>query len=129
MISYLFVYGTLRGGLQHPESRWLSAHSTSMGTATTRGRLFRIAWYPGMVASAADRVVGEVLQLHDPDKALERLDHYEGVAEGEYERREVEVHVGEKVVRAWAYFYLGDTSHLRWIPSGDFMQDLNSHFD
>lgn len=129
MTKYLFVYGTLRGGLDHPESKWLSAHSEFLGAATAKGKLYRIGWYPGLVESQEEKVVGELLLMDDPEIVLERLDIYEGVAEGEYERKEVEVIFHEEPVKAWVYFFLGNTSDLRWIPTGDFLEDLNSHFD
>ncbi|MEQ8711765.1 MAG: gamma-glutamylcyclotransferase family protein [Cyclobacteriaceae bacterium] len=129
MNKRLFVYGTLRSGLEHPEARWLSEHSELIGTATAKGRLFRIGWYPGLVEAGDETVTGELLLLDDPAHVLERLDIYEGVAEGEYVRKEAAINLDGKAISAWVYYYTGDTSDLRWIPSGDFLQDLNTHFD
>lgn len=129
MNKHLFVYGTLRTGLEHPEAKWLSEHSERIGSATAKGKLYRIGWYPGLVESDEGTVVGELLLLDHPANILKRLDVYEGVALGEYERREAEIIVDGSAMMAWVYYFLGETSDLRWIPSGDFMQDLNTHFD
>lgn len=88
MNRHLFVYGTLRGGLEHPEARWLSEHSERLGAATAKGKLFRIGWYPGLVECGKEIVTGELLLLDDPSLVLERLDIYEGIEQGEYERKE-----------------------------------------
>ena len=79
MNKQLFVYGTLRSGLQHPEANWLSEHSELIGEATAKGKLFRIGWYPGLVESDYGHVTGELLLLEDPETILQRLDVYEGV--------------------------------------------------
>ncbi len=132
MTDHLFVYGTLRTGLDHPQARWLAANSSLLGICTIQGRLFRISWYPGLVSSGLgnnDRVIGELLRLHDPKVALRKLDDYEGVSEGDYERRIVEVNLKGRHYSAWVYQFLGPTEGLRWIPSGDFVRDLNIHFD
>ena len=129
MNKLLFVYGTLRSGLQHPEANWLSEHSERIGEATAKGKLFRIGRYPGLVESDNGNVAGELRALENPETILERLDVYEGVAQREYHRKEADVILAGKLTKAWVYYYLGDTSDLRWIPSGDFLQDLNTHFD
>lgn len=74
-------------------------------------------------------MTGELLLLDDPAHVLERLDLYEGVAEGKYVRKEAAVNLSGKTINAWVYYFTDDTSDLRWIPSGDFLQDLNTHFD
>lgn len=129
MNKHLFVYGTLRTGLKHPEAEWLSEHSELIGSATAKGKLYRIGWYPGLVESDEGTVLGELLLLDHPANILKRLDVYEGVEQGEYERKEAEIIVDGSAAMAWVYYFLGETSDLRWIPSGDFMQDLNTHFD
>ncbi|MEM8895707.1 MAG: gamma-glutamylcyclotransferase family protein [Bacteroidota bacterium] len=131
MTDLLFVYGTLRSGLDHPQAKWLSKKSVLLGASTVQGRLYRISWYPGLVSTKnpKERVTGDLLRLTDPSSGLVQLDEYEGVAEGEYERKEVSLEFEGSEVNAWVYFYVGSTEELRWIPSGDFIQDLNVHFD
>jgi gamma-glutamylcyclotransferase (GGCT)/AIG2-like uncharacterized protein YtfP len=78
--EYLFVYGTLRrdaAGKTHP---LLADCAQFSAEAHTRGRLYRIAVYPGLVLSDSPRdlVLGEVYTLEAPDMLLSRLDEYEG---------------------------------------------------
>ena len=61
-------------------TRFLAENAERVGRATCRGRLYRIAHYPGLVPSrdAKDVVVGDVFLLRDPVGVLKRLDKYEG---------------------------------------------------
>lgn len=86
--TVLFVYGTLkRGGANHG---WLEGQ-TCLGSARTAPglTLYSLGDYPGMIAAAADRegVAGELWRV---DAAcLARLDAFEGVPDGLYERKRV----------------------------------------
>src|SRR5690606_20217289 len=57
------------------------------------------------VKSARGEVVGELLWLRDPERALEVLDQYEGVddPEPEYVRVVADVMIGREIVPAWLY--------------------------
>ncbi len=97
-----------------------------LGEATIQGRLYKISWYPGAVASRdrGERVHGEVYALAHPSRALAWLDRYEGIAPGatrsaEYERveRPVRLASGEEIV-AWVYLYRGDVAGLTIVPDG-----------
>lgn len=85
VMGLLFVYGTLqRGCTNHAQlagQAWVGAARTPPGF-----RLYQLEGYPGLVAHPDDRtgVSGEVWSV---DAAgLERLDRFEGVAEGLYRR-------------------------------------------
>ena len=128
---YLFVYGTLLSAAGHPMGAKLAGAARLIGPASIQGRLYRIAWYPGVVDSPdlGQRVWGELYLLADPRAALAWLDHYEGVEPGrepvEYLRveRPVKPATGPEVT-AWVYLYLRDAADLtpivggRWIGSG-----------
>ena len=125
----LFVYGTLRRGSGSAAHDWLVRRAELLGQALCQGRLYRIAHYPGLVASEdpSDRVFGEVYRLHDPETALIELDRYEECGPGfpepaEYERAlmEVELADGERC-RAWVYLYKRRVSDETRIASGDFL--------
>ena len=75
----LFVYGTLRRGTGHRMHDVLACHAEFVDLATFRGRMFLVAHYPGVVASAdpRDTVVGDVFRLLQPGPLLLRLDRYE----------------------------------------------------
>jgi len=125
----LFVYGSLRRAADFPEARMLAAGADHLGTATARGRLYRIAWYPGMVASddPAERVTGDLFALRDP-ALLAALDAYEGCgpsdpAPQEYCRARILVESEAGPVEAWAYLFAHPLDDHPRITGGDFLAD------
>jgi gamma-glutamylcyclotransferase (GGCT)/AIG2-like uncharacterized protein YtfP len=126
MNPHLFVYGSLMSGAGHAMGERLRREARLLGAATIQGRLYKISWYPGAVASseADQRVHGEVYALAQPSRALAWLDRYEGIAPGatrsaDYERveRPVRLASGEEIA-AWVYLYRGDVAGLSAVPSG-----------
>jgi gamma-glutamylcyclotransferase (GGCT)/AIG2-like uncharacterized protein YtfP len=126
MNPHLFVYGSLMSSAGHPMGERLRREAQMIGEATIQGRLYKISWYPGLVAShePGERVHGEVYALEDPGRALAWLDAYEGLEPGnpdfgEYQRleRPARLASGEEIT-AWAYLYRGDVAGLCAIPSG-----------
>lgn len=98
MNTSLFVYGTLMQG-QDQEGLLSGLERTA---ATTRGTLWDLpAGYPAL-GPGSDRVHGELVAGIEPGR-LAVLDDYEGVAQGLYQRVEIEVTVGLKAHVAWAY--------------------------
>ena len=92
-----------------------------------QGRLYRVARYPGVVASdaASDRVIGDVWRLSGPD-VLARLDRYEACDPQDpaspYVREEREIRLAAGgAAQAWIYLYNRPTAELELIPSGDFL--------
>ena len=85
MNTLLFVYGTLKRGCSNHAQ---ISDQTFVGPARTIPgyRLFDLGGYPCIVRAADDRegVVGEVWSVEE--KALRRLDEFEGVHEGLYFR-------------------------------------------
>lgn len=119
--NLLFVYGSLRrnaDGAPHPllrEGRFLTA-------ATVPGVLYRVNWYPGLVADeeGGSRVCGELFELPAERAAalLAALDDYEGSG---FRRRQLHASAaGNSVGDAWVYEYVGPTQALALIPSGDY---------
>jgi gamma-glutamylcyclotransferase (GGCT)/AIG2-like uncharacterized protein YtfP len=108
--------------------RYLAQRADFVCDATFQGKLYKVEWYPGVVASdnAADRVLGEVYRPHDGD-VLARLDEYEGCGPGvtepaEYIRRMATVRsAGGESVAAWIYLYNWPVDSLEYVPSGDFL--------
>jgi gamma-glutamylcyclotransferase (GGCT)/AIG2-like uncharacterized protein YtfP len=118
----LFVYGTLRRDNSHPMARYLESVSRFLGPATTAGRLYDCGWHPAMVAAAreGERVHGHLVELHDPEAVLTRLDAYETDATA-FERRIVEVHDKDgHPMAAWTYLYVGALDNGKLIESGDY---------
>lgn len=85
MSTLLFVYGTLKRGCSNHAQM---AGQKFVGEARTAPgyRLYDAGGYPGLVPDASDRdgVTGEVWSVDVA--ALQRLDAFEGVAEGLYRR-------------------------------------------
>lgn len=97
----LFVYGTLlRGATQGA----MLAHLPRVD-ARISGRMYRMpGGYPALALGAGGYVYGELVSDVD-ERLLGILDRYEGVHEGLYVRRPVEVLVG--LLRRPAVAYVG----------------------
>ena len=129
MNDCLFVYGTLRRGSGSAAHDWLAERADCLGIAWIQGRLYRVAHYPGLLASddPGDRVMGEVYRLHDPETSLIELDRYEECGPGflepaEYVRRELPVILANgNATTAWVYLYNRPVIEDTRIPGGDFL--------
>lgn len=127
--QHLFVYGALRRQAGHPMFRRMVRHAVPLGAATWRGRLYRIAWYPGAVPSEnpADTVVGEIYRLRSPRLILPTLDRFENCFSGqrqptEFRREEHAVRLADGTdISAWVYVYNRAVAERRRIASGDFL--------
>ncbi len=126
MTSHLFVYGTLMSGQENPMPQLLARSAELIGPGRTRGILFLLDEYPGLVDSddPAEIVVGEVWRLFDPE-VLRELDEYEGCVPEEeapplFVRSARTVTMdGNGTLSAWVYIYARSTAGQRAIPSGD----------
>lgn len=124
----LFVYGTLKRSHGHPMHRLLAEGATFIGPASTRGRLYRVSWYPALVDSSDpdDQVRGELYRMHDPVRLLPRLDEYEGIPspptpDDEYTRSRMTVTMEDGTrSEAWGYFFNHSVDDAFRIPSGVF---------
>lgn len=124
-VEHVFVYGTLRRGYPHVMSEWLAAQGCWCGRARCAGALYRVApSYPGLVLQATGWVQGDVYALPAATAAelLARLDAYEEIGNGEYQRLRCTVHrEGGDTVSAWVYVYCRAVSEDWRIDSGDFL--------
>jgi len=101
----LFIYGTLkRGDVRAP----LLAGQRYLGEAATapRYRLFNTGDYPALVEAkplglAGVSVAGELWEVDDA--CLDRLDIEEGVDEGLYARRAIELSTGGAEAQTYVY--------------------------
>ncbi|MEW4489049.1 gamma-glutamylcyclotransferase family protein [Thalassoglobus sp. JC818] len=119
----LFVYGTLQRG---DCRNYLLKEQEFLGGAVTlpKYRLFDLGAYPGLTQSqgAGEPVHGELWRITDQCRA--RLDIEEGVDEGLYSLKPIEIQSSLNPIAeadVVAYFYLGDTSQARplqgrWMP-------------
>lgn len=109
-------------------AKYLAERAKLVGAGTVNGRLYDFGTFPGIVEANddADRVVGEIWELHDADATLPELDRYEGCVPHEpqpwvFVRRLNEVLMANgNQVYAWVYWYSGDVADGRWIESGDY---------
>lgn len=109
-MDLLFVYGTLRSQFDNPYAQLLRAQSEFVGSATVRGSIYRVEFYPAYKEEPDGEVHGEVYRLKS---SLAELDDYEGDA---FERVKVATSRGE----AWIYRYRGAPPAESRIASGDF---------
>ncbi|MBU1307953.1 MAG: gamma-glutamylcyclotransferase [Gammaproteobacteria bacterium] len=129
MAEYLFVYGTLRQGANHPMHQQLIAHARFVAKARYQALLYQVSYYPAAEPSdkASAQVIGELYQLLQPELLLPLLDQYEECGEGfpqpqEYRRELQQVTLDSGAsVNAWVYIYNRSTAGLRLIASGDFL--------
>lgn len=129
-LDRVFVYGTLMRGFDHPMSKLLSAGADFLGPASCRGRLYRVAHYPGLLHSddAAEMVHGELYRLRDVTKLMAVLDDYESIGPGFeaptlYLRETVSVTLADgSVQEAWTYIYNRPVDEVKRIKSGKFLE-------
>ena len=117
--AHLFVYGSLRAGARCPAEirRTLEATSAPLGPAWTDGRLYRVAWYPGLVLTAGRPVRGDMRRIDDPDRLWPCLDAYEGPS---FDCRVIEIRPESGFpTRAWCYV-------LNTPPAGAVMEPVLS---
>lgn len=125
--ALLFVYGSLRPGVDGEMAAWLASAARHVGRATARGRLYRVDTYPGFVPDEEGCVVGDLFRMIDPEKVLAALDDYEECVAPfpeprEYRREMVRVESDAGPVTAWTYVYARDVGGLERIGSGDFLE-------
>ncbi len=118
----VFVYGTLRrGGSNH----FRMSGADFVADGVVRGKIYRIAWYPGLVLGEEGEVRGEVYSV-DAGQLLE-LDTFEGLSAGEiegseYRRVKTVVHRrGGSTLAAWAWEWIGPFDVSSLIPEGDWL--------
>ena len=113
----LFVYGTLRRGHQNEFARLLHGASDFVSMGRVRGKLYRIAHYPGCVEDDGDGwVTGEIWRPRS--ELLQRLDEYEGA---EYQRVSRMIEMAEGPVECWVYLYVASIEGKPVIESGDWV--------
>lgn len=128
-LPFLFVYGSLRSGFQHPAYAYMRDHFTLIGEGYVNGALYDMGEYPAAIPSSADKkIVGELYQLAesaDWDWVIAQLDDYEGISpeEGEptlYRRETTTVILSNGAAHeAWIYWFNGSVEGRPEIDSGD----------
>ncbi|MDR8392071.1 gamma-glutamylcyclotransferase [Aliifodinibius sp. S!AR15-10] len=129
--EYLFVYGSLQSGANHPAHKVLTEYAYLICNAEFEGHLFLVADYPGVVAGnhSPNNIKGELYHLKRPTKVFQKLDPYEGYNPHEpenslYIRQKCDVHCPNRTpetISAWIYLYNRPTENLTRIPSGDYL--------
>lgn len=124
----IFVYGSLLSTVAHPKGEQLRREAGLIGSATVRGRLYRVSWYPAVKLGGSAIVHGELYRMHMPSVTLAWLDEYEGITPGpsgvaasdEYERRAITVTLdqGDGDVEAWIYHYRRSIEGVPMVASG-----------
>jgi len=78
--NLLFVYGSLKCCYAHEMHQQLRTFASFVEEGMFQGKLYRIDWYPGVVASEdpRDQVSGEIYHIADSRRLFRVLDAYEG---------------------------------------------------
>lgn len=129
--EYLFVYGTLRRGGQHPIQQAMLRYVDYINDGKVLGQLYSLGAYPALVLKEpAYLVCGELYKIIDAEKLWPLLDQYEGIGPGftePYEYRKAQVSVicpdGQQQM-ATTYLYNRDVANLTMIANGDFLTVL-----
>ncbi len=126
--AFLFVYGSLRSGFQHPAYEYISKYFHIVGDAKVKGKLYDKVDYCVAVATAEERfIIGELYEINSDAEfsyAIGQLDDYEGlfVEEGEkalFKREPVTVYCNGHEYTAWIYFFNDSIAGLPEIETGD----------
>jgi pyruvate carboxylase len=127
---YLFVYGTLRKGVDIPINKKIADDVEWIGVGQLKGSLYDIGSYPGAVNdSSASVIKGDVFKLLHPEKTLTILDKYErfypdnlNLTKSDYIRKDetIELDNGEKV-KAGIYWYNQSVKGKVLIEKGDYL--------
>ena len=126
-MSLLFVYGTLMQGYpENPFQQWLQEHANFLGKGFTKGALYKVDYYPGMIQGDGE-VKGEVYQLHEPEERLRILDEYEDYfpdrpEESLYirEKGEVTLFDSRQSQQCWMYIYNKEIAEFPRYPNDEF---------
>ena len=105
-MTTLFTYGTLKRGFQN-HHRIFGGYDIKITPAWTYGKLYDLGYFPALT-DGNNKVFGELIEFDNP-AILKRVDYLEGFKgknhpHNYYERRMVDVFVGDDTVTAWAYF-------------------------
>jgi gamma-glutamylcyclotransferase (GGCT)/AIG2-like uncharacterized protein YtfP len=128
---YLFVYGSLRQGFNHPAYTYITQFFTLIGTAKVKGIMYDLGDYPAVVPTLSENyIVGELYEIkneNELDWAMAQLDDYEGVVmeageTPEYVRGLTTVYMHNDTVIANIYWRNGDVANYPVVASGDIFE-------
>ena len=120
--TFLFVYGSLRKNGSHNH---LLKDATWLCHAYSKGQLFLIDWYPGLILEAQERaaqkIIGDVYRGVTP-KLFAQLDRYEGDT---YDRKIIQVTpLSGSTLQVYAYIYNQSGDLKKQIASADWLEYL-----
>mgnify|MGYP000179398133 CR=1 FL=1 len=114
-------------------TQFLQSQSQFIGKGFTKGSLYDIGSFPGMVydEEASGQVYGQVFQLMEAQKVWDVLDPYEMIDPNRldknmYRRQLCEVQVEDKTYTCHTYHFQLSTEGFRQILSGDYLAYLNA---
>ncbi|HET9430938.1 MAG TPA: gamma-glutamylcyclotransferase family protein [Chitinophagaceae bacterium] len=134
-IYHLFVYGSLRRGFHSSAFEYISRYFDFISDATVKGKLFDMGDYPAAIpVEGPDLIKGELYRIKNEPEfpwAIGQLDDYEGVANEAdeaqlYSRELADVHIDNRVEKAWIYWYKGKTEGKPVIESGDILEYIKN---
>ena len=131
--SYLFVYGSLRKGFQHPAYEYLTSFFHFVCESRAQAYLYKSEHYPVAVPTTEENLIkGELYKLNNEEEfswAMAQLDDYEGlnVMQGEtpaYRRELTNAYIGDTAQLAWVYWYNKPVEGMEVIKQNDVLTYL-----
>jgi gamma-glutamylcyclotransferase (GGCT)/AIG2-like uncharacterized protein YtfP len=133
--SYLFVYGTLRKGVNNQVKEEIINDVEWIGETEIPGRMYDIGRYPGAVPLTNNErgvIRGEIIKIMYPERVFKLLDHYEGYNPEELDRSEyyrakekINLEDGQEI-DAWVYWYNFSVDGKKRIESSDYLDYLKN---
>ncbi len=124
--NLLFVYGSLMSGSERGAFLNRDHKVRFLGTATTRGSLFDLGEFVGLIDNQeGEPVNGELYEVIDGETFFATLDVIEGFWPKEterslYVRKQIPVESADGAVYAYAYIYNQPVNGFAAIASGDY---------
>lgn len=132
---HLFVYGSLMSPFNNPMAIKLRKEATFIEKAFTKGLLFDLGDYPGLVLSNLENglVYGEVFHLGENLELLKILDAYEGIGESTYAKQDeyrreivsITLITSQEKIDAYTYVYNLSPERKKRIVSGNYLNYMN----
>ncbi len=112
-MKYLFVYGSLRKGNAPPIIAETADKLKFVAEAFVYGKLFDLGKYTALKLDGENKIFGQILELPEDERVLQRLDEYEGFNVNNpqtslFVRTETTAHFGDEQMQTWIYEYNGD---------------------
>lgn len=110
MKEFLFVYGTLRKGFEPPIIAETASKLKFFNEGFIYAKLYDLGEYTGIILGGNEKIFGEILELPNDEKVLQKLDEYEGFelekpSKSLFLRKKTIAYFGVEKLETWVYEY------------------------